>query len=273
MSDKKIGVIGCGVMGQAILSGFLASSLIDNSNIRITTIPEMLSDLKVDFPQIEANSDNMATIEWADVVIFSLKPHILLNFLSDHKVQNVLNIAGKLVISIAGGVSLSQLGQFIKAPAELIRVMPNIAAMVQESMNIITAADGCSSESLELCRSLFETTGRCQILPESQLDVATALCGCSPAFFCTIIEALGSGAVKMGLNPKLAYELAAQTMAGTGQMMLSTGEHPAVLRDKVTTPGGITIDGLAVMEEGNIRSVLSKTIEHCTEKSRNMCNK
>jgi len=121
-----------------------------------------------------------------------------------------------------------------------------------------------------MCKELFSTSGRCRELPENLYDAATAVCGSGPAFFCTIIEGMAAGATKMGLSPALAIELASQTMAGTAAMILQSGEHPAVLRDRVTTPAGCTIDGLAAMEEGSIRSTLAKAIETCAQKSASM---
>lgn len=173
----------------------------------------------------------------------------------------------KLFISIAAGVTLSQLGEVIKAPADLIRVMPNIAASVQKSMNIICPGPSCSSEGKQLCFELFGTSGRCREMPENQFDVATALCGSGPAFFCTIIEGLVAGAINMGIPAALATELATQTMEGTASMILQSADHPAVLRDRVTTPAGCTIAGLKAMEEGNIRATLTKCVIDCTLKA------
>ncbi len=201
--------------------------------------------------------------------ICSLKPHIL----KEHLHQTVHDQPGKLFISIAAGVSIAELSSSIQPPSDLIRVMPNTAASVQKSMNIITPSSTCSKESVDLCKELFATFGICRELPENLYDVGTAVSGCGPAYFCTIIEGIAAGGIKMGLPPSVAIELAAQTMAGTAQMILSSGDHPAVLRDRVTTPGGVTIVGLAEMEAGNIRNTMSKAIEAATLKSREMSNK
>lgn len=270
IGEKKIALIGLGVMGQSILNGMLASRLISPANITATTIPSMLEATKLANPQIEIVLDNAKAIQWADVIIFCLKPKILLDFIKDENLKADFQASGKLFLSIAAGVTLDQLGESIKAPASLVRVMPNIAASVQQSMNIVCPGTSCSNEDKALAMELLATSGLCRELPESLIDVATAVCGCSPAFFCTIIEGMSAGAIRMGLQPALAIELAAQTMAGTAAMILQSREHPAVLRDRVTTPAGVTIEGLAAMEEGNIRATLSKAIEQCTIKSATM---
>lgn len=197
----------------------------------------------------------------------SLKPKILTAFLKSSSRSKAFCAQGKLFISIAAGVTLSQLGEVIQAPADLVRVMPNIAASVQKSMNIICPASSCSPAGKDLCFELFGTSGRCREMPENQFDVATALCGSGPAFFCTIIEGLVAGAINMGIPAALATELATQTMEGTASMILQTGDHPAVLRDRVTTPAGCTISGLKALEEGNIRATLAKCVIDCTLKA------
>lgn len=270
IGEKKIALIGLGVMGQSILDGIMASGLISPANIMATTIQSMLEATKMANPQIEVGTDNASAIKRANVIIFCLKPKILMDFLKDKTLNEEFCAAGKLFISIAAGVTLEQLGEAIKAPASLVRVMPNIAASVQKSTNIICPAPSCTPEGKAVAMDLFATSGLCRELSESLFDVATAVSGCSPAFFCTIIEAMSAGAIKMGLQPAVAIELAAQTMAGTAAMILQSGEHPAVIRDRVTTPAGVTIEGLAAMEEGNIRATLSKAIEQCTIKSATM---
>lgn len=200
------------------------------------------------------------------MVVCSLKPKVLLAYLEG---------AGplpreKLYISIAAGITLAELSVKSSPDLQMIRVMPNIAASVQKSMSIICPSQSCTSESIQVCRELFDTCGRTRQMPEAQLDIATAICGSGPAFFCTLLEGMVAGAVRMGLTPAVATELVAQTMEGTAEMILASGEHPAVLRDRVTTPAGCTVDGLAVLEEGRIRSLLSKTIEQCALKAKAM---
>lgn len=201
------------------------------------------------------------------ITILSLKPKVLIDFLKNNNTASVFQDKGKLFISIAAGVTLDQLSEAIKEPADLVRVMPNIAASVQKSMNIICPVSTCSQKGRDLCFELFETSGRCREMPETQFDVATALCGSGPAFYCTIIEGLVAGAVNMGIPAALATELATQTMEGTASMILQSGDHPAVLRDRVTTPAGCTIAGLKAMEEGNIRAALTKCVIDCTLKA------
>ena len=181
--------------------------------------------------------------------------------------------SNKLFISIAAGIKLEFLNRFLGESSAVIRVMPNVACSVQESMTVVCPSYNCPQDKLDLCIEIFTAAGRCRLLPESLFDVATAVCGSGPAFFCTIIEGLVAGAVKMGMPVDIAQELATQTMKGTASMILDGPVHPAIMRDRVTTPGGCTIDGLARMESGSIRSTLLETIEQCAKRAKAMGDK
>lgn len=284
MEDIKIAIIGCGVMGKSILKAIIASKIWNWTNVKASVKDDAEKEtLQSDFPDLDIILCNQTLVDWADVIIlwyillslhhfilFSLKPQILFDSLS----QNSFKSSGtdKLFISIAAGIRLEFLNKFLSNSSAVIRVMPNVACSVQESMTVICPSQNCPKEKLDLCIKIFGTAGRCRLLPESQFDVATAICGSGPAFFCTVIEGFVAGAVKMGMPVDIAQELATQTMKGTASMILDGPVHPAIMRDRVTTPGGCTIDGLARMESGSIRSVLLETIEQCTKRARGMGN-
>lgn len=190
-------------------------------------------------------------------------------------------LSGKLLISICAGVPVSQLEDILygapgpsnmntgvdagrKGPCRIVRAMPNTAAIIRESMTVIaTSTPPLPAEQNALITWIFSRIGRVVHLPPSTMDVSTALCGSGPAFFALILEAIADGAVAMGLPRAEAQLMAAQTMRGTAGMVLD-GEHPALVREKVSTPGGCTIGGLLVLEEGRVRGTVARSVREAT---------
>lgn len=182
------------------------------------------------------------------------------DLLSDEKIRDAL--AGKLLISICAGVPVDQISQALynlnyaelpESSCKIVRVMPNTAALVRESMTVIaTSSPPLPPHYADLTNWIFTRVGRTVSLPPSMMDVSTALCGSGPGFLALFMESLADGAVAMGLPRAEAQLMAAQTMRGTAGLVLN-GEHPALVREKVCTPGGCTIGGLLELEEGGVR--------------------
>jgi pyrroline-5-carboxylate reductase len=185
-------------------------------------------------------------------------------------------LAGKLLISICAGVPVTQIEDVLyqshKTPqptlppnaCRVVRVMPNTAAILRESMTVIATSDPPIPPELEtLTTWIFSRIGRVVHLPPSMMDVSTALCGSGPAFIALMLQSLADGAVAMGLPRAEARLMAAQTMRGTAGMVLS-GEHPALIQEKVSTPGGCTIGGLLVLEEGSLRGTVARSVREAT---------
>lgn len=180
-------------------------------------------------------------------------------------------LAGKILVSILAGVTQAQIEECLypdgDVPADacrVVRVMPNTASFVRESMSVIQASEPpLREEQAALVKGIFDSIGKTVTLGAAQMDASTALCGSGPAFFALVLEAAADGGVAMGLPRAEAQLMAAQTMKGAASLVLS-GEHPAVLKDKVSTPGGCTIGGLMVLEEGGVRGVVSRTIREAT---------
>ena len=186
-------------------------------------------------------------------------------------------LAGKLLISILAGVAVSQIestlyGDSQNLPADpvadgrcrIVRVMPNTASLICESMTVIATSNPPLPKDLDvLVTWIFTRIGRVVHLPPAQMDASTALCGSGPAFCALVMEALADGAVAMGLPRAEAQIMAAQTMKGTAGLVLN-GEHPAIVREKVSTPGGCTIGGLLVLEEGSLRGTVARGVREAT---------
>ena len=213
---------------------------------------------------------NLEAIKRADVILLACKPYMWRDILaSGSGVQELLE--GKLLISILPGVSASEIDSYLyNAPAmnayafkgrcHTVRVMTNTCSRIREATSVIATPDPpLSPPTQHLLTWIFTRIGRVTTLPPSTFDASTALCGSGPAFVALMLEAMADGAVAMGLPRDAAQMMAAQTMRGTTGMVLG-GEHPALLRDKVSTPGGCTIGGLCVLEEGRVRGTVGRAV-------------
>ena len=222
-------------------------------------------------------NDNLKGVQAADVVLLGCKPQMFRDILQAPGIKEAL--AGKLLISILAGVTVDQFEEALygsiwtpqsadeaypKDRCRFVRAMPNTASFVRESMTVIaTSSPPLPEPQAALVNWIFTRIGRVVKLPASAMDASTALCGSGPAFMALMLEAMADGAVAMGLPRAEAQLMAAQTMRGTTGLVLN-GQHPAILRDKVSTPGGCTIGGLLVLEEGSIRGTVARAVREAT---------
>lgn len=218
-------------------------------------------------------NENVKGVSAADIVILGCKPYMVKDLLASEEIRSALS--GKLLISICAGVPVDQISQALyganyadlsetKDSCKIVRVMPNTAALVRESMTVIaTSNPPLPPHYADLTTWIFTRVGRVVTLPPSMMDVSTALCGSGPGFLALFMESLADGAVAMGLPRAEAQLMAAQTMRGTAGLVLN-GEHPALVREKVCTPGGCTIGGLLELEEGGVRGAVSRSVRKAT---------
>lgn len=219
-------------------------------------------------------NENVKGVKEADVILLACKPYNLAAVLGQDGIQKAL--AGKLLISILAGVTVDQIlstiyGSGSDKPSAIpndqcrvVRVMPNTAALVRQSMTVIATPDPpLPPHWQQLVEWMFSQVGRVVTLPPSQMDACTALCGSGPATCAMVMEALADGALAMGVPRAEAQVMAAQTMRGAADLVLS-GEHPALLREKVSTPGGCTIGGLLVLEEAGLRGTVARSVREAT---------
>ena len=204
----------------------------------------------------------------ADTVVLCTKPQGFRAACETWRAHFVENAVGRpLVISIIAGQPTAGVHEHFAGAAPVVRAMPNIAATVDHSATAICASPSTSEEALERARDIFDAVGRTWIVREDQLDTVTGLSGSGPAYIYMVIEALSDGGVKMGLPRPIALELAAQTVLGAARLVQETGEHPAVLRDQVTTPGGTTICAIHDLESHGLRPMLISAVVTATERS------
>jgi len=261
LEGKTIGIIGVGNMGEAIVRG------LKNRGAEGTIIYDVRAARREYVHNtygVKVAADNYDLAEKADIIIVAVKPQDAKTVLEELCPSMS---ASKLLISIAAGISTEGLCSFLGAETRLIRVMPNVAAMVLESATALSRGSNASEEDLEVAREIFDTFGRTVVLPEALMDAVTGLSGSGPAYVAIFVEALADGGVQMGLPRKEAMELAIQTVLGTARLLLDLGEHPGVLKDKVTSPGGTTIAGIASLEERGFRGAVIQAVRSATRRS------
>lgn len=251
-------------MGSALVTGFLETGLVQPGDLFVSDPDgEALAALGQKHP-INTATDNKRAVRFADVVILAVKPAVVKPVLEEIA---PLITTEHLIVSVAAGVSLSVLEESVPAGVPVVRVMPNVPALIGEGMAAIALGKNAGASERKAVETLFAAVGKVVTLPEKDLDAATGLSGCGPAFVAIILEALADGGVKMGLPRQLALELAAQTMIGTARMIQVTGEHPGVLKDRVCSPGGSTICGVHVLEQGGLRGILISAVEAAARRS------
>ncbi|KAI5287602.1 delta 1-pyrroline-5-carboxylate reductase [Ascosphaera aggregata] len=291
-AEKKsvtLTVIGCGTMGIAVLGGVLASIAEARSSnrepetdaiipsrfiacVRSDSSAQRIRDAlkKYDVPLEVIQNDNVRAVNEADAVLLSCKPFMLNDVLGVPGMAEALK--HKLLMTMLAGVTETRVEGALYANVDIpkedrcniVRVMPNTAALVRESITIIGQPNPpLSSEWNSFVHWIFSRCGSVVTLPSHTMDAATALGGSGPALAALCMEGLADGGVAMGVPRAQAYQMAAQVMKGTAALVQS-GEHPAILREKVSTPGGCTIGGLLVLEEAGVRGQISRAVREAT---------
>jgi pyrroline-5-carboxylate reductase len=256
-APKKIAFIGAGQMAEALLGGLFASHGADPSSVFAADLSSERCDLIKQRFGIRVGGDNREAASWADAIVLAVKPQVF-----DAVVDELASVtAGKLLISIAAGVSISRIAGHVSAHTRVVRAMPNAPALVREGITALAFGPHVTKDDREFAQSLFEAVGRVAIIEEHTMAAVTGLSGSGPAYVFMAIEALADGGVKMGLSRPTAELLAAQTMIGAARMLIETGEHPGKLKDRVASPGGTTIAGLHRLEDGKLRATLIEAVE------------
>jgi pyrroline-5-carboxylate reductase len=261
---RKLGIIGAGKIGEALASGVAQRGLVAKDDILLSDRAESrCEDIKAR-TGIRAVLDNKEVARFADAIILSVKPKNVAEVLAE--ISPELG-PSKLLISVAAGVSLELLEACAPAGLAVIRTMPNMAVGIGEGMSVLSPGSHVGKEDLDWATELFRSVGRALVLEEQYMDAVTGLSGSGPAYVYVIIESLADGGLKLGLPRDVAFELAAQTVLGAARNVIITGEHPAKLRDQVTTPAGTTIDGVLELEAGGLRLTLINAVVKAAERS------
>ncbi len=261
----KYAFLGAGRMALALVHGMLRANVCTASDIIVASRSQTGLQNFVAATEVCHASANAEAAAEADVIVLCVKPGDALKALGDCEGQ----LNGKLLISVATGLQIARLRE-AAAGCTVIRSMPNTAAMVGKSATAIAHDEAATREQIEIAERVFGAVGEVFSVSESQLDAVTGLSGSGPAFIYLVMEALSDGGVSAGLPRKLALELAIQTVAGAAEMAISTREHPAVLREMVTSPGGTTIAGLGVLENAAARSAFIEAVKAAAARSREL---
>jgi pyrroline-5-carboxylate reductase len=264
MLEQRIGFIGAGNMATALGQGFVRAGLTTAANLLAADPTETA---RANFAQStggQVTNDNTAVAAKSDVLFLAVKPQYMA--LVAGELSGKIS-ANTLVVSIAAGVRLSRLAGWLGETVRLVRVMPNTPCLIGEGACGYCLGERATQADGELVGKLLKAVGIAWQVEEKMLDAVTGLSGSGPAFVYLIIEALSDAGVRVGLPRHIAASLAAETVRGAVDMVISTGEHPAVLKDRVASPGGTTIAGLQVIEAGALRATLIAAVEAAAKRS------
>ena len=263
----KIGFIGCGNMGQAMMWGMLSSGKVKTSDVFVST-KTLASrvNLKKKYG-VEVVDRNVEVAMLADVIFLAVKPQYYEEVLGEIKSALWEN---KILVSIAPGKTLAWLEEKLGKRAKIIRTMPNTPSMVKEGMTGVCGNDRVTATELDMVCKLFGSFSKTEYVPEHLMDVVTAVSGSSPAYVFMFIEAMADAAVEGGMPRAQAYTFAAQAVLGSAKMVLETDMHPGQLKDMVCSPAGTTIQAVRVLEEKGMRGAVMDAMKTCLDKSRNM---
>jgi pyrroline-5-carboxylate reductase len=263
---RRIGVIGAGKMGEALITGLIKSG-VDADQLKVSDISAERRRRIQERLHVQCYEDNAQVAAESDILILAVPPTAAPSVLQELRGRLT---PSHLVISIAAGVPTRRLFEGAGQPLKLIRVMPNNPCLIGEGMIVLAPTDLATDDDVAEATRLFTAMGRVAVTTEDHLDAVTGLSGSGPAYAYLVIEALADGGVKMGLPRALSLTLAAQTLAGAAKMVLETGKHPAELKDMVATPGGTTVQGLYALEAAAVRSAFIKAVEDATRMARNL---
>jgi pyrroline-5-carboxylate reductase len=263
VKGKKVGFLGGGNMGEALIRGLAKTGLIPPESLFVADVRLDRLEWLARTYGLHTLSDNALLARRVDVVILAVKPQILPEVLREIAPA----MAGKLLLSIAAGVSTAEIRRHLRPDVRLIRVMPNTPALVLEGATAIARAPDLEPGDLETAQDIFSAVGQVVILDEALMDAVTGLSGSGPAYIALVVEALADGGVRVGLDRKTAMTLATQTVLGAARLLIETGTHPGQLKDMVTSPGGTAIAGIHTLEAGGLRRTLIDAVVHATQRS------
>ncbi len=267
MSEKKrIAVLGAGNMGAAMIGGILKAQVAEPAQIRATTrSPERASEVAARFGVHATGGGNREAAERSDIILLCVKPGILPGVLEE--IRDVLH-DGQILVSLAAVAPIRMIERLIARRMPVFRAMPNIPVVIGEGATAISSNTMATGEQRALVERIFRAVGVVCFVEEEAMDAVTALSGSGPAYVYMMIEALIAGGLKMGLSHEVATRLAEQTVLGAAKLVKETGIHPAILRDQVITPGGVTISAIHELERHGLRAMLISAVETATNHSR-----
>lgn len=266
----KIGFIGGGNMGGAIIGGIVDNKIANSGEVTVSdTNKESLELLSAKYKVVQATG-NAELARAAEILFLCVKPQVLYTVIEE--IRGFVT-EDTLIVSIVAGQSIEAIEDAFGGSIKLVRVMPNTPALVGEGMAAVTPNKNVTDAELTEVARIFNALGKCEIVSESMMDAVTAVSGSSPAYVFMFIEAMADAAVMCGMSRKQAYTFAAQSVLGSAKMVLEKDMHPALLKDMVCSPAGTTIDAVAVLEQKGFRSAVIEAMRACADKSKELGKK
>ena len=262
--DRKVAFLGGGRMGEAFVSGLIRSGGRSADEIMVTSRREERARELAETHGIASTLSNPDAVAWADVLVLTVKPQdmeVLLSQIREHVTPE------HLVVSFAAGIRTSFVEKHLPDGVRVVRVMSNVAVLVDEAMSVVAAGSNAEDRHLEVAEELLGYVGRVIRLKEVHLDAITATSGSGPAYFFLLAEAMIEACILLGLSRDVATELIIQTMLGSAKMLRDTGKHPVELREMVTSPGGTTIAAIRHLEEAGVRAAFLNAIDAARHRS------
>jgi len=267
LEDRSVGIIGAGNMGEALLRGLLRSGVLQATRCLVTnkSNDERLARLARDW-RVQTTRDKARIMGEGDIIVLAVKPADMPDVLGEIAPHAHPR---HLIISVAAGVPLEEIERHLDG-VPIVRAMPNTSTSVGASATAICPGRCATAAHMEVTRQVFEAVGRVEAVPESLFDLVTGLSGSGPAYVYLLAEAMVEAGVGAGLPRQMALALAAQTVLGAGKMLVETGEDPAVLRNRVTSPAGTTMAGVEALEERGFRAAVRAAVERAARRSRDL---
>jgi len=267
LSSKRIAVLGAGKIGGILLRAFLEQKLVQPKRVCATVRHADKARALATQLGINVSTDNRAAVREADIVVLAVKPQAVKEILDEIKPE--MN-PDKLIVSVVASVSTQLMEKQLGMDIPIIRAMPNTPCAIGCGMTGLAKGSRASGAHLAIAQAMFEAVGRVVVVDEKLIDAVTGLSASGTAFIYILLESLAEGGVKVGLPRDVSTLLAAQTMMGAARMVLDTGDHPALLKDAVTTPAGSTMDGILELEDGKVRVTLIKAVMKATQRAKEL---
>ncbi|MCS7113335.1 MAG: pyrroline-5-carboxylate reductase [Candidatus Bathyarchaeota archaeon] len=262
--QRRVAIVGVGKMGEAIVAGLISSKRYTNEDILCYDISPERREYMRNMYGVRCLDKPSEDMREASIVFIAVKPRDMSEALSS--ISSYLDKTS-ILVSVAAGVPLSYLRRHIPRPIPIVRIMPNLACMISESMIAYSTEYDIDSKVEKNIVSILSLLGRVVKIDEQYMDAATALIGSGPAYVAFVIEALADAGVRLGIPKNLALIMAAQTVLGASKLILDRNIHPAMLRDMVATPGGTTVEGLLILEEKAVKSAFIHAISRAATKA------
>jgi pyrroline-5-carboxylate reductase len=261
---RRVAFLGGGKMGEALVSGLIRSGGRNPDEIMVSARREERARELAERNGVAATLSNPEAVEWAETVVLTVKPQdieALLGQVAEHVTSE------HLVVSFAAGVRTSFVEKHLASTVPVVRVMSNVAVLVDEAMSVVSPGSHAEDKHLAVAEELLGYVGEVIRLPEVHLDAITATSGSGPAYFFLLAEAMIEACILLGLSRDVATELIIQTMLGSAKMLRDTGKHPVELREMVTSPGGTTIAAIRHLEEAGVRAAFLNAIDAACHRS------